>query len=306
MIARSIIILSLAGCNYDYSILAGVEGAPLDTGTGQEPATSYEYVEDEADDTDAEGASDEAVEEPAVEGDSDDGALEDTGAPDGDAPVDVRVDEEEPPPEEPAEEDPPADPPPPPPPPCDADADGWDGPGCGGSDCDDSDPIVHPLGGDSWGDGLDDDCDGLDCNAAFAGGTYIAACITDAPTSHSSADALCTAGGHDGLASLQSPGEWSLGLSLRPLSVGHSTGKYRIGLTSPGPGEPFQWASGGSPAADQWAPEQPSWGHLGSEELCGIIYPSDMPGYLGPNKLNDEWCWEHGDELKGFICETRE
>lgn len=43
---------------------------------------------------------------------------------------------------------------------CDADADGWLNPGCGGSDCDDSNPAANPGMQEVWYDGVDGDCDG--------------------------------------------------------------------------------------------------------------------------------------------------
>jgi len=51
-------------------------------------------------------------------------------------------------------------PPPPPPPACpDFDGDGFEAAGCGGTDCDDSDPAVHP-GAPERCNGRDDNCDG--------------------------------------------------------------------------------------------------------------------------------------------------
>ena len=44
----------------------------------------------------------------------------------------------------------------------DADADGADASHRGGSDCDDTDPVVHPEASDSTVDGVDQDCDGVD------------------------------------------------------------------------------------------------------------------------------------------------
>ena len=41
------------------------------------------------------------------------------------------------------------------------------------SDCNDSDPSIHPLAGDTYGDGVDSDCDEPDCEADFDGnGVY--------------------------------------------------------------------------------------------------------------------------------------
>jgi hypothetical protein len=50
---------------------------------------------------------------------------------------------------------------------CDLDGDGWLGPQCGGTDCDDDDAFVNPGMIDSPGDGVDRNCDGhLDLSIA--------------------------------------------------------------------------------------------------------------------------------------------
>lgn len=45
---------------------------------------------------------------------------------------------------------------------CDYDGDGYEAPGCGGDDCDDSDAGVNPGAEEVPADGQDQDCDGLD------------------------------------------------------------------------------------------------------------------------------------------------
>jgi len=56
----------------------------------------------------------------------------------------------------------------------DADGDGYLDEACGGEDCDDADPAVHPDAEEVCTGGVDDDCDGLtdgddpDCDAAYA------------------------------------------------------------------------------------------------------------------------------------------
>ncbi|MCG6947826.1 MAG: hypothetical protein LJE93_02775 [Acidobacteria bacterium] len=57
-------------------------------------------------------------------------------------------------------------------PPCgDADGDGYEDAACGGTDCNDSDPLIHPGAAETCGDGVDQDCSGADlsCDEPHAG-----------------------------------------------------------------------------------------------------------------------------------------
>ena len=82
---------------------------------------------------------------------------------------------------------------------CDRDGDAYDGPQCGGPDCNDGDPTIHPRGGDAYGDGADDDCDGLDCEGALTDGVYFIVCVQTSSISALDAQQSCAIAGHDGL-----------------------------------------------------------------------------------------------------------
>lgn len=75
-------------------------------------------------------------------------------------------------------------------------------------DCNDEDASIYPFAGDTIGDGIDNDCDGLDCEAGLTGsGAYFAACAPAQGTSWDAWNTYCKAAGHDGLASIRSQEE---------------------------------------------------------------------------------------------------
>jgi len=98
----------------------------------------------------------------------------------------------------------------------DADGDGFDDINAGGDDCDDSNPNIHPMAGDTYGDGVDSDCDNLDCESASDGSTYFTVC-GESNTWLDSHQA-CQNVGYDGLASISDGTEMLFIESLIPLS----------------------------------------------------------------------------------------
>jgi hypothetical protein len=169
---------------------------------------------------------------------------------------------------------------------CDADGDGYDSEDCGGLDCDDDDATVYPYAGDTYGDGVDGDCDGLDCEAASDGSTYFAACHADVNQS----DALgeCQDAGYTSLASILDSGEDSFAITLAqavndPADVNDM---FWFGLYEYSSG--WSWESGES--ASYWATWQED-----NDGICARWVP------------HRSWLW--GDAncslLYNYVCEYR-
>ena len=131
---------------------------------------------------------------------------------------------------------------------CDTDGDGWDSEDCGGWDCDDDDADIYPFAGDAYGDGVDSDCDTLDCNAGFSGSTYFTACYDG--LSWSDAESACQGVGYDGLASILDSTEntdiTNLLHSGSSASLKTSTGLHQQFYSS------WSWSSGLSVSYTNW------------------------------------------------------
>ena len=79
----------------------------------------------------------------------------------------------------------------------DADGDGVSA----ADDCNDNDASIFPLSGDTYGDGIDSDCDGFDCEADYdANGTYFNVCVDTTERTFSEIEIYCLDGGYDGVA----------------------------------------------------------------------------------------------------------
>jgi hypothetical protein len=179
----------------------------------------------------------------------------------------------------------------------DADGDGY----AAEDDCDDTDGSIHPFAGDTLGDGIDSDCDGLDCEAIMSGDTYFAAC--PGGFSWSSGESHCTSGGHDGLASILSASENDTVEDL----LGALDTRAWIGMNDLDSEGVWEWSSGREGSFESWydgsggGMVQPS-----GDGDCGYMYsPTDGGPY--PGLWNDYPCGSTSEGSFSFatVCETR-
>ncbi len=181
---------------------------------------------------------------------------------------------------------------------CDADGDGYDALRCGGNDCDDTDGSIHPRAGDTYGDGLDEDCDGMDCVADSVRGAYFVVCPEPHLTWMEAQDA-CLAGGYDGLASITSSTEQDAINTMDDMLAG---GIRWIGLHDRTTEGSFQWADGTSYGYTYWQPREPSGAASYGDEDCVVIQKSAAGGW------NDSTC-DNPDfvnvYIDGYMCSAR-
>ena len=161
-------------------------------------------------------------------------------------------------------------------------------------DCDDGDASVYPFAGDTYGDGIDSDCDGLDCEATWSGTTYFAACQSAAYSSFD-ASLLCTSGGHDGLATILNSSENSFLLGLRPVTAYY----YKFGLTDAASEGAWVWESGLPLTYTDWGPSEPNGG---TGENCALVFGSNHGYSAMRNRWGDASCTP---PEPAFFCETR-
>lgn len=179
----------------------------------------------------------------------------------------------------------------------DGDGDGYAEP----DDCDDTNPDVHPLAGDTYGDGNDTDCDGLDCQAMLVDGAYLAVCSLgeSTPVDWATARSSCINAGGDELASVRSTEEDAALLDMaRTVLSDTADDALWIGYTDAATEATWVWTDGSSGGYENWGGGGPDNGGGGEEEDCASVsvHIDDGGGW------NDFPCTR---ENALFACEVR-
>jgi hypothetical protein len=167
--------------------------------------------------------------------------------------------------------------------PCDIDGDGSDSFICGGGDCDDSNPAFGPYATDTVGDGIDHNCDGIDCEGAAVGGSYFNICA--ASVGWYAAEAECIAAGYASLASVGDAVEQA-GLESIVNTLGPPHDHYWIGLNDQQTEGTFLWADGDPFGYSNWLPGEPN--AASTSEDCVHFWKLGAPGSAG--MWNDNEC----------------
>jgi cysteine-rich repeat protein len=161
------------------------------------------------------------------------------------------------------------------------------------TDCDDTDPDIYPEAGDIYGDGVDSDCDGLDCEATMVGTVYYAVCTattdgTSLDTDWQDAHDTCQAYGYDGLAKVASAAENAALLTL--VEDAGSWPDIWIGLSDPEDDGIFTWMDDTVADYNDWCCGEPS----SAEPNCVELYSANDYHW------NDRNCGENFP----FVCEV--
>ena len=162
------------------------------------------------------------------------------------------------------------------------------------SDCDDGDANIYPWAYDVYGDGVDNDCDGLDCEADWYGAVYFSACFDD--LGWHDGRAACQAAGHDDLASVLDAGEQAFLESLIQDAGLWSSQAPWIGFADEVVESYWGWADGSATSYTNWGSGEPNGGT--SEDCAQLNWP------LASGQWNDADCYDTSAD-KGYVCELR-
>jgi large repetitive protein len=161
-------------------------------------------------------------------------------------------------------------------------------------DCDDTDSSVYPWAGDAYGDGVDGDCDGLDCEADDTGAAYFAVCPGAADWADWRAD--CQDAGHDDLASIQDATEDAFVYQLLvDAGLSASVAPY-IGYSDEIVEGSWGWSDGTTTTYTNWSSGEPN--NSSNEDCAHLNWP------LGTGSWNDTQCGSSG-AFSGAVCGTR-
>tara|TARA_B100000214_G_scaffold372996_1_gene352402 strand:- start:1046 stop:1804 length:759 start_codon:yes stop_codon:yes gene_type:complete len=156
-------------------------------------------------------------------------------------------------------------------------------------DCDDDNPVIHPFAGDTYGDGVDQDCDLLDCEADASGDMYYAFCPDERLNWSESFD-LCVDHGYDALGSVyDESAQISFNLLLQDSGLEDQESPW-VDMNPVGDGH---WGSGEPVSYTNWAEGEPN----GGADFCGHINRD----FDGNGRWNDVPC---SDTVWSLTCQV--
>jgi hypothetical protein len=160
-------------------------------------------------------------------------------------------------------------------------------------DCDDSDATIYPYAGDIYNDGIDSDCDQMDCEAGYSTtGVYYVVCGPQNAT-WATMDATCQAAGYDGMASIRDATENS---DLQTLAS-NLTSLWGVGFgaTDVDVEGTWSWFDGSEWTYDNW----------GSAHYGGTTNENCFEMDIGNATWNDCTCGAAGSST-GMVCQYRD
>lgn len=160
-------------------------------------------------------------------------------------------------------------------------------------DCDDSAGTTFPMATDTFGDGVDGDCDGKDCEAGFFSDAYFVACFDD--LSWYEAQEWC-ATGYDGLALPMDQEEQDFLVDLLVAAEKDLTESPWIGLTDEAVEGTWVDLYDQAPLMTWWYEGRPDGD---DNDNC-----AQMNSPFGAGDWNDLSCYAKGAR-QSYVCETR-